>query len=223
MKKFAQFLGVSSLLILISCKTSDPFPVSSWNGNSTKPVIFYVSGDGGFNTFSKSLSQELHRFGYDVFALNSKKYFWKKRTPAGASADTEIFLKELIKNRKNKKIILIGYSYGADVVPFIYNRFDPDFQKNISSLIIVGPSKVNDFEIHLQEYVTGEKEYGFSVISEINRLKGVPVTVVVSDFEKLHFPMQEITLKKYNFLHLAGNHQYNGNTKMLADALVKYF
>lgn len=161
MKKLIQFLRISCLVLLISCQSGDEFPVTEWNSNSNKPIIFYISGDGGFNTFSKTFSQELHRYGYDVFTLNTKKYFWHKKTPLKASQDTENYLKQITKNRKNKKIIIIiGYSYGADVAPFIYNRFDADFQKNIQDLLIIGPSKVNDFEIHVEEYIAGRPEYG---------------------------------------------------------------
>lgn len=223
MKKLTLFLVASSFLLLIFCKDTSPFPVTVWNSDSDKPVIYYISGDGGFNTFSKTFAQEIHHFGYDVFALNTKKYFWKKKTPLQASRDSENYLKQIIKNRKNKKIIIVGYSYGADVAPFIYNRFDPDFKKNIQKLIIIGPSKVNDFEIHLQEYVTGSMQYGYSVTNEINHLKNVPFTLIVSDFEYKYFPNTEITLKDYQFVHLPGNHHFSGNTKMLAKSVVSYF
>ena len=223
MKKLIQLFGAISFLILSSCQKDTDFPVTEWNSNSEKPIIFYLSGDAGFNTFSKTFAQELHHQGYDVFALNTKNYFWKKKTPLQASQDTENYLKEVTKNRADKKIIIIGYSYGADVAPFIYNRFDENFQKNIESLMIIGPSKVNDFEIHLEEYITGQMEYGFSVVKEINQIKNVPFTLVVSDFEEQHFPLKEISLKKYQFLHLKGDHHFGGNTKMLADSIQKYF
>lgn len=223
MRKLIQLVSITSLVLLISCESRDEFPVTEWNSNSDKPVIFYISGDGGFNNFSKTFSQELHRHGYDVFALNTKKYFWHKKTPLKASQDTESYLKQITKDRKNKKIIIIGYSYGADVAPFIYNRFDADFQQNIQKLIIIGPSKVNDFEIHLQEYIAGQQEYGFSVVREINQIKNVPFTLVVSDLEYKYFPINEITLKDFQLLHLRGNHHFGGNTKMLADAVLKYF
>ena len=223
MKNLIQLFSISSLVFLITCQSGDDFPVTDWNLNSDKPVIFYISGDGGFNNFSKTFSQELHRYGYDVFVLNTKKYFWTKKTPLQASQETENYLKQITKNRNNKKIIIIGYSYGADVAPFIYNRFDSDFQKNIQDLMIIGPSRVNDFEIHVEEYIMGEQEYGYSVVHEMNQVKNVAFTLVISDLEYKYFPFNEITLKDYQFLHLSGNHHFGGNTKMLADSIVKYF
>lgn len=223
MKKYVHLLSLSFLIFIFSCKKIEYFPVSEWNSNSDKPVIFYISGDGGFNSFSKTLSKELHRNGYDVFALNTKKYFWKKKTPLQVSQDTESFLKEVTKDRKNKKIIIVGYSYGAEVAPFIFNRFDEDFQKNIQDLMIIGPTKFNDFEIHLEEYVAERPETGYNVIHEINQLKNIRFTLVVSDIENEDFPKNEITLKNYQFLHINGNHHFSGNTKMLADSIVKHF
>lgn len=222
MKKTLKIFGVFILLLAVSCSKKEAFPVTVWNSNSEKPVIFYISGDGGFNNFSKSFAENLHRYGYDVFALNSKKYFWDKKTPLQTSQDTENYLKNIISKRKNKQIILIGYSYGADVSPFVYNRFDAEFKKNIKKLVIIGPSKVNDFEVRLSEYIS-DKEYGFSVVHEINSLKDAPLLLVVSDFEYYHFPLSELALKDYQFLHLKGNHHFSGDTRMLAERLVPYF
>ena len=223
MKSLLKFTGLFSLCFFLSCTEKSYFPITEWNSHTDKPVILYLSGDAGFNTFSKTFSENLHQFGYDVFALNTKKYFWKKKTPLQASQDCEKFLKQITKNRRNKKIILLGFSYGADVAPFIYNRFDRNFKKNIQKLIIIGPSKVNDFEIHIKDLITGTSVHGFSVVHEINQIKNVDFTLVVSDFEKVHFPREEITLKNYRFLHLKGDHHFGGDTKMVADSIVKYF
>ncbi len=219
LKRFFYFLSFSALL---ACNTDEELPVTSWNKNTNLPLVFYLSGDGGFNTFSTSFAIELHHHGYDVFALDSKKYFWKKKTPLQASQDVEKYLKNLISDRENKKIILVGYSYGADVTSFIYNRFDADFKNHIQSITLIGPSQVNDFEIHLEEYISGGQEYGYSVPAEINRVKGLPLTIVLSDFEMKYFPIDQITTPS-KIVHLPGNHKFNGKTKILADNVLQYF
>ena len=216
MKKLTISLLLISAFVLISCSGKPKFPVSEWNDDlENNPIIFYLSGDGGFNSFSKEFAAELHGFGYDVFALNSRDYFWKKKTPLQASQDVENYLKTLISKRKNKEIILLGYSFGADVSPFIYNRFDADFKKNIKKMIIIGPSKVNNFEVDLQELITGKMQYGYSVPHEINQLKNVDFTMIASDLEYKYFPLNEITLKNYHFEHIPGDHHFDGNTEML--------
>ena len=54
-------------------------------------------------------------------------------------------------------------------------------------------------------------------------MKNVPFTLVVSDFEQKYFPKKEITLQNYRYVHINGDHHYGGNTKMLADKILKYF
>ena len=44
-------------------------------------MVFFITGDGGWNEFSQKLAGEYAIAGIPVVVLNSLKYFWKKRTP----------------------------------------------------------------------------------------------------------------------------------------------
>ncbi|WP_300670423.1 AcvB/VirJ family lysyl-phosphatidylglycerol hydrolase [Soonwooa sp.] len=205
-------------------KITKDFPVTSWNSESKKPIIMYISGDAGFNTFSKSLSEHLHEAGYDVFALNSKAYFWNKKTPTQAASEVERYINHQLDGRDNQHVILMGFSFGADVTPFIYNRFSDQMKKNIEKIIVIGPSQSNDFEIHLSEYVGVTKKRHFLVIPEINKITDKPILLIMSDLEYMYFPFKKIKLgNNYKMLHIHGDHQYDNNTKMLADTLVSQF
>jgi len=37
-----------------------------------KPVLFYISGDGGWNKFSNAFIQNLNGKGYEVVGLNAR-------------------------------------------------------------------------------------------------------------------------------------------------------
>ncbi|WP_148285320.1 AcvB/VirJ family lysyl-phosphatidylglycerol hydrolase [Flavobacterium sp. B17] len=205
-------------LLMTGCHSKSDFKISQWNSHSDKPIIFYISGDAGFNTFSKTFGENLHSFGYDVFALDTKTYFWNQKTPEQTSSDIESYINKQLKGRKNQHVILLGFSFGADVTPFVYNRFSDDLKNKVQKVFIIGPSKSNDFKIHLEEYFGQEIKGSLPVIPEINKMTEVPVIVVLSDFEFAHFPYHEITLKNnYQMKHITGDHHYGGNTKMLAD------
>lgn len=211
-------LPVFLLLIYLGYRTKNDFKVTEWNSHSDRPIIFYISGDAGFNTFSKSLGKELHAFGYDVFALDTKAYFWNQKTPEQTSLDIENYINKQLAGRKDQKVIIVGYSFGADVTPFVYNRFSEDLKSKVQEVFIIGPSKSNDFKIHLEEYFGEDPKGSLPVIPEINKIHNVPLMVVLSDFEFANFPYKQITLgKNYQMRHLAGDHHYGGNTQMLAD------
>lgn len=223
MKKILKLiLIILSLLligfIILKLTSKNDFQVTEWNSHSDKPIIFYISGDAGFNTFSKSFGEDLHTFGYDVFALNTKAYFWNQKTPEQTSSDIENYINQQLKNRKNQKVIVIGYSFGADVTPFVYNRFSNDLKNKIQKVFIIGPSKSNDFKIHLEEYFGQDPKGSLLVIPEINKMTNIPLMVVLSDFEFANFPYKDIKLgNNYQMKHIAGDHHYGGNTKMLAN------
>lgn len=222
MKKFLtlifRIICVSIVVTLVGCQSDHDFKITQWNDHTDKPIIFYISGDAGFNTFSKNFGENLHHFGYDVFALNTKTYFWNKKTPQQTSSDIENYINDQLKGRKNQHVIIVGFSFGADVTAFVYNRFSNELKNKIQKVFIIGPSKSNDFKIHLEEYFGEEPKGSLPVIPEINKMTGVPVMVILSDFEFTHFPYQQINLKNnYQMKHIEGDHHYGGNTKMLAD------
>lgn len=213
-------LLLSATFLLIACDSGKDFKVSEWNSHSDKPIIFYISGDSGFNTFSKGMGEDLHSLGYDVFALDTKSYFWNYKSPQKASHDVEKYIKKQLKNRENQNVILIGYSFGSEVAPFIYNRFTEDFKDKIEKIFIFGPTTTNNFRIQLDEYVGAEEasKQNLLVIPEINKMGKIPVTVILSDDEFTAFPYKEIKLgSNCQIKHLAGDHHYGGNTQMLSD------
>ena len=212
-------VGIVTYLNFIN---EEEFPVVFWKGDSTKPLVFYLSGDAGFNTFSKGIGNDFQRKGYDIAALDTKKYFWTQKTPEQTSHDVENYIVQQLQNRPNQDVILVGFSFGADVTPFVYNYFTPQLKTHIQKIFIIGPSKSNDFEIHLSEYLGQEIKGSLPVIPEINKLTNVPVMVILSDFEYQHFPYQEITLStSYKMLHLSGDHHYGGNTDLVTDTILK--
>ncbi|MET0243402.1 MAG: AcvB/VirJ family lysyl-phosphatidylglycerol hydrolase [Flavitalea sp.] len=53
--------------------------------------------------------------------MNAKSYFWVKKTPQQPAASLEKYLQQQLADRKNQEWIFAGYSFGADVMPFVIN------------------------------------------------------------------------------------------------------
>ena len=47
------------------------------------------------------------------------------------------------------KVTLIGYSFGADVLPFAYDRLSPETKSHIVQLSLLGFATAADFEIRV--------------------------------------------------------------------------
>lgn len=116
-------------------------------------LAVHLTGDGGWGVTDKGLSAELAKQGIPVVALNSLKYFWTCRTPESASRDLARILDRYTRVWRKKRVILIGYSLGADVLPFMYNRLPADLQEKVAVAAILGPSPTVEFEFHVTDWL----------------------------------------------------------------------
>ncbi len=210
-----------SIAFLQSCSNSSEnpdFPVRELDAKNDSPIIFYLSGDAGFNTFSKSLSDELFKRNYDITALDSKSYFWKPKTPTETTNKISEYLNEKLKGRKNQKIILLGYSFGADVLPFIVNKLPQNLHQKIVSVILLDPSKTADFEVSLQGMILDKARGDYEVLPEINKMK-VPKTFAILSDIGIKFPVKKVIIPNFTTSHLPGNHRFNYEYNKLANLI----
>jgi len=215
----------TSLILLISIcnilsaqKTSLPLSLYT-STDTTKPLIFYISGDGGFNKFSTSFMQSLNKEGFAVIGLNAKDYFWSKRKPQEAATAIEDAINGSNKDWQKKNIVLIGYSFGADVSPFMLTHFSPALSNKINHLVLLSPSEKTDFEIHVLQMFGWGKDEGESVPGEINKI-AKPVTIVVGDDEN-EFPFNQLTIKNKQIIKMRGGHHYDGDVDALCKQVVQ--
>ncbi|OGD20983.1 MAG: hypothetical protein A2W03_07715 [Candidatus Aminicenantes bacterium RBG_16_63_16] len=103
-------------------------------------LAVHLTGDGGWGVTDKGLSAELAEQGIPVVALNSLKYFWNRRTPESASQDLARILSRYILAWGKARVMLVGYSLGADVLPFMYNRLPDDLRQRVVSVVLLGPA-----------------------------------------------------------------------------------
>ena len=203
--------------ILFAQKASLPLSLYS-SPDTTKPIIFYVSGDGGFNKFSTSFMQTLNKQGYAVIGLNAKDYFWTRRKPKEAAVAIEAAIDESNKQWKRSNIVLIGYSFGADVAPFMLTNFSPALALKVTRLILLSPSPKTDFEVHVMQMLGWGNSSGESVPAEINKIIK-PVVFIVGDDEK-EFPFSQLTIKNKEIIKMPGGHHYDGDVNALSKQIV---
>ncbi|OQY95579.1 MAG: hypothetical protein B6D37_05245 [Sphingobacteriales bacterium UTBCD1] len=216
----------AGLLLILSVPVlflyAQDLPVKEWNASShSGPFIFYITGDGGLNKFSNGLCASLNNKGFDVVALDAKSYFWKKKTPEKTTEDISNFLIQKIAGRPDQQIIFIGYSFGADVLPFVLNRLPVNLRKKVQASFIIGSSGNTDFETHLLDMLGVGKNRGLDVLTEVNKLGDSRVVVISSEDDK-GLNTKGISLKNVVEVTLPGGHHFDGDPGELAGVIVKY-
>lgn len=191
------------------------------NGGIRSQMAVMISGDGGWAGIDRDLAGELARRGVPVVGLNSLKYFWSPRTPDGAARDLERILAHYAQAWQKKEVVLIGYSLGADVLPFMAARLPADLRAGIKRIALLGPSRETAFEFHLSDWMGAAGRAGqYPVAPEVKKLGDLRVLCLYGDQESdslCRDPLPGSVTK----IPLSGGHHFGGDYTAIAENILR--
>lgn len=203
----------------MAAKASGDLPVivSRPKSDNSDKLIIFITGDGGWNTFSKQLADSYVKEGIPVVALNGLKYFWKKKSPQEAANDVASLITKYSAEWQKKKIVLCGYSFGADVTPFIYRRLPAHLKSKVVLLQLLSPASFTDFEIHISD-LFGSKDpvRSMDILSELKSVDA-PVICYYGSLEE-EKPFQNQQKVGFKVSILPGDHHYKNSFSAIAKA-----
>jgi len=161
-------------------------PAPHGAGPARRTLMVIVSGDGGWVGLDRRLADRINgEQGVPVVGLNSLQYFWKARTPESAAADLARLLDHYLPAWGLSDAIVLGYSQGADVVPFMVDRLPVRLRSRVRLVVIVGPSPGASFDYNFGTYMSCRKPRPeLPVKPAIARLRGMKVMCVYGNREK---------------------------------------
>jgi type IV secretory pathway VirJ component len=185
--------------------------------NDTFAVM--ISGDGGWASLDQSVSGELAARGVPVVGLNSLKYFWQARTAASTAADVTRIVEQYAARWHKARVLLVGYSFGADVMPFVFNRLPATTRARIASVSLLGLGTAATFEVTVGEWLPGDDDDGDPVVPEIARMPPIPILCVMgSDEEDSSCPKlqkADVTVRQ-----IGDDHHFSGIVSEIATAIM---
>ena len=189
------------------------------NGHGVITILF--SGDGGWTSFDQSLADQLARNGLSVIGFDTQKYFWNAKTPKQTALDVSKILNHYTQLWDQKTVVLMGYSFGACVAPFVANLLNPLQKEKVKAVVMLSPDVRADFEIHITNMLNMERETGaydvLSAIKEISTLN--PVCIFGSEEEKSLINQFQNAHIKVNIL--PGSHHYDNNFQLISENILK--
>jgi type IV secretory pathway VirJ component len=190
--------------------------------DSTKDLLaVIISGDGGWASLDRDIGTSLAAKGIPVVGFNSLQYFWTPRNPGQASTDLERIVRYYLAAWHKQRVLLIGYSFGADVLPFMAGHLPDELRQRVSKVVLLGPGREASFEFHLSDWLGGRSEGALPVADELARLQGLKVLCLYGEDEKeslcREVPSAETNIKA---ISLGGGHHFGGDYARLADLIV---
>jgi type IV secretory pathway VirJ component len=142
-------------------------------GGNTDLMGILLTGDGGYGVTDRGIAESLASKGVSVVVLNSLHYFWKQKNADQAAADLNRILQYYCARWKRNEVVVIGYSFGADVLPFMLNRIPKDSLQKINAITLLGPGSTADFQFHLTDWIVNRKRSSAQPVRpEIEKLRG---------------------------------------------------
>ncbi|PWV45206.1 AcvB/VirJ family lysyl-phosphatidylglycerol hydrolase [Chitinophaga sp. S165] len=187
-----------------------------------RPVVFYITGDGGMKKFSVDIVNTLAGKGYPVIGLNALKYFWSKKTPEQAAADVAALMQYYAGQWNNHSFVFVGYSMGADVLPFIYHKLPLTLQEQVHHLVFMSPSSSTDMVVHLSDMLGKTSTAGsMNVPAAMSNITGKPLLLIFGQDEK-DFDSKSLTISNYKQVVLPGGHHYNDDATGVVQQILSY-
>src|SRR5213076_1492479 len=110
--------------------------------------------------------------------LDAAAFYRTRRTPEQSAAALEAIIREYRAKWRRDKVIVIGFSRGADVLPFMINRLPVDVRGSIIVIALLGPEPLIDFRFHPWWDIFHRREPEFPVQPEVEGLRGANVVCV---------------------------------------------
>lgn len=140
-------------------------------GARSRTMAVMLSGDGGWAAIDRELSDSLAVHGVAVVGLDSRSYFSTQREPVGASRDLAWIARRYLSQFSADSLILVGYSRGADVLPFLATRLPSDLLARVRLVALLGAAPNANFKFHLIDLVSNKKRTDdLMTVPEIEKL-----------------------------------------------------
>lgn len=191
--------------------------VPSQAGGDTFAIL--LSGDGGWAGLDKDVAAALAKRGIPVVGFDSLRYFWEARTPRGLADDLARIIRHYALRWQRPKVLLVGYSQGADVLPFALNRLPPAARGRVLRTVLLGPGERAAFEFHLGNWIGGAHRSDLPILPEALRLDASDTVCIHGEGEDGSL-CPKLAPAHARVLALPGGHHFDGDYARLAKAIL---
>ncbi|WP_312796952.1 AcvB/VirJ family lysyl-phosphatidylglycerol hydrolase [Tianweitania sp.] len=181
--------------------------------DAPKALAILVSGDGGWRDLDKTIGDYLSTQSIHVVGLDSLHYFWAKKNPAELSRDLANIINEADPTRE-LPIMLIGYSFGADTIPFAFPLLPKEMQDRTEVLALMAPGQHTSFQVTVSGWL-GIDDSGYDIVPAIAALPADRVICLYGK-EEGDAACPDPALKTVTVVATEGGHHFDGEYEAIA-------
>jgi type IV secretory pathway VirJ component len=152
----------------------------------TGTLAVFMSGDGGWADIDRKIGEELAQHGIDVIGFDNRAYLrGKQRTPDGTGADVARAASAYLGRWNDQRLVLLGYSRGADLLPFVAARLPAPLRSQLALVAMLALQERASFHYRFSDlWATHSRPSDIPIRPELERLRGVNMMCVYGHDEE---------------------------------------
>lgn len=191
--------------------------------NSRNDVLAVIlSGDGGWADLDRDFGDAFQKQGVATLGVDCLKYFWKVRQPEEVSRDLETALRAYLKAWHKRRLLLVGFSFGANWLPFLVNRLPDDLRQRVVLVALLAPGKFANVEVKFDDWFRDVHRPGaLDVTREAARIR-LPLLCVYGAEQQDEALCPVLRGPGVGILRMPGGHHFNHDYASIEAAILKY-
>lgn len=186
------------------------------SASPSRLMAVVLSGDGGWRDLDKTVAEELQSRGVSVVGWDSIRYFWNKKSPEQTAADLSAVIRTYGEKWHADKVALVGYSFGADVLPFAYDRLAANIKSHVAQVSLLGFADTADWEIRVAGWLgAAPSAEALPVAPAVKRVPSNLVQCFYGQEETDSF-CPDLAGQGVEIIKTTGGHHFDGNYASLA-------
>ena len=150
-----------------------------------RTIGLVISGDGNWAATIAGVSRTLADSGVAIIGLESRAYLLNGRTPDETARDMERVLRAYLARWDRAEILVVGYSRGADLAPFVVTRLPDDLKRRVRLVALLSPATTANFHFHWIDLVRSiHRRSDIPLLPEIARMSDVRILCVYGREER---------------------------------------
>ena len=183
-----------------------------------EPLVVWISGDGGWGRMEKEVTRRLAAQGAPTLGVNALRYFARQRQPAQAAQTIAREIRQYDAAHGKRDIVLVGFSFGADMGPLIVHDLPDDVRSRIRLAAFLSPSERANLQVSPASWLgigTGPR-----VWPALSTLAPIPVLCVGG--AGVFHDICPLNTRSVNFVsvRLEGGHQLEDHYDLIAQLLL---
>ena len=180
-------------------------------------TVFY-SGDNGWAAQVRGVASRLAADGAPVVGVSAVRYFLRRKTPDQAAADLALIIDHFGRAWGRPRVILVGYSFGADALPLIAERLPASVLSRVRLMVLISPSDHGDLAFRGVSWFDWRWPGAKPLKPALRVLAEIPMICIHAEHDPRaacdRFPADVIRP-----IGLPGGHRYDGRLEVVGDVI----